>query len=599
MKKTRARRSATAAEKSAKINRRSFVKLLPAAGIAGAAMTNLDVPPGGAIANAQQPQPQTPQKVTKEMLHAAEQLIGVELNDAQEAMALPGVNRNLASYETLRKIDVPLDTEPAIAFHPALPGKKFNTAKTKIKASRIEPPKFKSVEDLAFSAVTQLAELVRTKQVSPVELTKMYLARLKKYGPSLLCVVTLTEELALKQAEEAEREIRRGKYRGPLHGIPCGVKDLFATKGIKTTWGAEPYRDQMIDYDSTVVERLRDAGAVLLAKLSMGALAQGGRWFAGVTRNPWQPEEDRTGSSGSSAGSASATSAGLVGFSIGTETLGSIVSPSVRCGVTGLRPTYGRVSRYGAMGLSWTMDKIGPICRGVEDCALVLDAIYGPDGRDITVGEAAFIWNPDRPLSQMRIGYVKAEFDPGAGQGGNQGAGDDRRKLYQEALDALRQAGAKLEPIELPQFSTQSLRIILNAEAATAFDDITRDGRVNQLSGQNAGDWPNSFRTARFIPAVEYIRAQRARALLMREMDSLMSKWDVFVTPAPGSASLLITNLTGHPAVVTPCGFINNLPQAIMFTGNLYDEAAPLRVALAYERATKWHTMRPNLDKLA
>ncbi|HKQ76456.1 MAG TPA: amidase [Blastocatellia bacterium] len=597
MKKSRARRSATATEKPANINRRSFVKLLPAAGVA--AITNLEATPGAAITNAQQAQQQAPQKVTKEMLRATEQLIGIELTDAQESMALSGVNRNLASYESLRKIDVPLDTEPAIAFHPGPPGKKFNTAKTKIKASRVEPPKFKSVEDLAFSTVTQLADLVRTKQVSPVELTKMYLARLKKYGPGLLCVVTLTEELAMKQAEEAEREIRRGKYRGPLHGIPCGVKDLFATKGVKTTWGAEPFRDQMIDYDSTVVERLREAGAVLVAKLSMGALAQGGRWFAGVTRNPWQPEEDRTGSSGSSAGSASATSAGLVGFSIGTETLGSIVSPSSRCGVTGLRPTYGRISRYGAMGLSWTMDKIGPICRGVEDCALVLDAVYGPDGRDITVGDATFNWNPDRPLAQMRIGYVKAEFEPGGGQGGNQGAGNERRKIYQEALDALRQAGAKLEPMELPQFSAQSLRIILNAEAATAFDDITRDGRVNQLSGQSAGDWPNSFRTARFIPAVEYIRAQRARTLLMREMDSLMSKWDVFVSPAPGSASLLITNLTGHPAVVTPCGFINNLPQAIMFTGNLYDEAAPLRVALAYERATKWHTMHPNLDKLA
>jgi Asp-tRNA(Asn)/Glu-tRNA(Gln) amidotransferase A subunit family amidase len=595
MKNTRTRRPAHAAEKNAKINRRSFVKLLPAAGAAGVAITNLDATAGAEIANAEQAQQQAPQGVTKETLRAAEQLIGIELTDAQEAMALPGVNRNLASYEALRKIDVPLDTEPAIAFHPAPPGKKFNAAKTKIKASKVEPPKFKSIEELAFSTVTQLAELVRTKQVSPVELTKMYLARLKKYGPALLCVVTLTEELALKQAEEAEREIRRGKYRGPLHGIPCGVKDLFATEGIKTTWGAEPYRDQMIDYDSTVVERLRDAGAALLAKLSMGALAQGGRWFAGMTRNPWQPEETNIGSSGSSAGSASATAAGLVGFAIGTETLGSIVSPSSRCGVTGLRPTYGRVSRYGAMGLSWTMDKIGPICRGVEDCALVLDAIYGPDGRDITVGDAAFNWNPARPLAQMRIGYVKAEF----GQRGNQSAGEERKNIYQEALDALRQAGAKLEPIELPHFSAQSLRIILNAEAAAAFDDITRDGRVNQLSGQSANDWPNSFRTSRFIPAVEYIRAQRARTLLMREMDSLMSKWDVFVTPAPGSASLLITNLTGHPAVVTPCGFINGLPQSIMFTGNLYDEAAPLRVALAYERATKWHTMHPNLDKLA
>src|SRR5262244_2425130 len=416
MKKPRTRRPANTAEKPAKINRRSFVKLLPAAGITGAAMTHLDATPGAATANAQQAQSQTAQKVTKETLRAAEQLIGIELTDAQEAMALPGVNRNLASYEALRKIDVPLDTEPAIAFHPALPGKKYNAAKTKIKASKVEPPKFKSVEELAFSTVTQLAELVRTKQVSPVELTKMYLARLKKYGPGLICVVTLTEELALKQAEEAEGEIRRGKYRGPLHGIPCGVKDLFATKGIKTTWGAEPYRDQMIDYDSTVVERLNDAGAVLVAKLSMGALAQGPRWFGGVTRNPWVPDDTQTGSSGSSAGPASATAAGLVGFSIGTETLGSIISPSSRCGVNGLRPTYGRVSRYGAMGLSWTMDKIGPICRGVEDCAAALNAIYGPDGRDITVGDAPFNWDPNRNLSNMRIGYLKTEFDGSGAQ---------------------------------------------------------------------------------------------------------------------------------------------------------------------------------------
>jgi Asp-tRNA(Asn)/Glu-tRNA(Gln) amidotransferase A subunit family amidase len=340
----------------------------------------------------------------------------------------------------------------------------------------------------------------------------------------------------------------------------------------------------------------------LVAKLSMGALAMGGRWFKGMTRNPWQPEETVQGSSGSSAGSASATSAGLVGFAIGTETLGSIVSPSSRCGVTGLRPTYGRVSRYGAMGLSWTMDKIGPICRSVEDCALVLAAIYGPDGHDVTVEDVPFDWNPDRPLAQMKVGYIKAEFEPtggGGNQGGNQTNRDERRKMYSDALDALRKAGANLEPFELPKFDAQSLRVILNAEAAAAFDDITRDGRVNQLSGQAPGDWPNSFRTARFIPAVEYLRAQRARTLLMREMDKLMAHWDVFVTPAPGSASLLVTNLTGHPAVVTPCGFLNNLPQAIMFTGNLYDEAAPLRVAMAYQRATDWHKKHPELVKLA
>ncbi|HJZ66621.1 MAG TPA: amidase, partial [Blastocatellia bacterium] len=499
------------------------------------------------------------------------------------------VNRNLSSYEALRKIDVPLDTEPATAFHPALPGKKYNgRPPAKFKLSKQEIPKYNSLEEVAFFTASQLAELVRTRQVTSTDLTRMYLSRLKRYGPKLLCVVTLTEDLALKQAAEADREVKAGKYRGPLHGIPCGVKDLFATKGIKTTWGAEPYRDQVIDYDATVVERLRDAGAVLVAKLSMGALAQGGRWFAGVTRNPWQPDEDRIGSSGSSAGPASATAAGLVGFSIGTETLGSIVSPSTRCGCAGLRPTYGRVSRYGAMGLSWTMDKIGPICRGVEDLAAVLAAIYGPDQRDITVGAAPFNWTPDTPLSKMRIGYLKAEFE--------QGDNEKQKAMYKEALDALRAAGANLQPMELPQFSTNPLRVILNAEAAAAFDDITRDGRVNQLSGQSPNDWPNSFRTARFIPAIEYIRAQRARTLLMREMDKLMSNWDVFVSPAPGSASLLVTNLTGHPQVCVPCGFIDGLPRSIMFTGGLYDEASPLRVALAFERATKWHTVHPKMD---
>jgi Asp-tRNA(Asn)/Glu-tRNA(Gln) amidotransferase A subunit family amidase len=589
------------------INRRTFVKLLPAAGAAGLTVANL---PLKAIAQTPTPTPlpsprpsPTPGRITKDMMHNAEKLIGIELNDKQEDMALRGVNNALDSYEVVRKIDVPLDTEPAIVFHPALPGFhiKRASAKIKFKFGKNAPAQFKSVDDLAFATVPQLAELIRTKKVSSIELTKMYLGRLKKYGPKLLCVVTLTEDLAMKQAQDADNDLKRGKYRGPLHGIPWGGKDLLATRGIKTTWGAEPYRDQMIDYDATVVERLREAGAVLVAKLSMGALAQGPKWFGGVTRNPWVPDEDRTGSSGSSAGPASATSAGLVGFSIGTETLGSIVSPSSTCGVTGLRPTYGRVSRYGAMGLSWTMDKIGAICRGVEDCAAALDAIYGPDNRDMTVGDAPFNWSADVPLDKLRIGYLKGEFE-GAGitpqndQQRQQLA--QRTAMYKEALDALEKAGVKMMPIELPKFPTQNIRYILTAEAATAFDDITRDGRVNQLSGQDPGDWPNTFRTSRFIPAVEYLRAQRARVLLMREMDKLMSQWDVFVSPAPGSASLIITNLTGHPAVCVPCGFTGtpSLPRAIMFTGGLYDEAAPLRVALAFEQATKWHTMHPKVD---
>jgi Asp-tRNA(Asn)/Glu-tRNA(Gln) amidotransferase A subunit family amidase len=578
--KSRARRKPQLNKPGA--SRRSFIKILPAVGAVGLAAPYIEIP----TVEAQQ-QPEVPQRVTKEALRCAEQLIGLELAEAHREMALSGVNRNLANYETLRKINIPLDTEPAISFRPVLPGKKFNAKSGKLRLSKVEAPKFNSLEDLAFATVTQLAELIRTRQVSPVELTKMYLARLKRYGPKLHCVVTLTEELALEQAAQAESEIKRGKYRGPLHGIPWGAKDLFATKGIPTTWGAEPYRDQMIDYDATVIERLREAGAVLIAKLSMGALAQGPRWFGGVTRNPWQVEDERTGSSGSSAGSAAATSAGLVGFSLGTETLGSIVSPSSRCGVVGLRPTYGRISRYGAMGLSWTMDKIGPICRGVEDCAVVLEAIYGPDERDLTVADVPFNWSPEAPISKMRIGYLKTEFERG---------NDEQKAVYKEALDALRSAGAKLEPLELPQFSTQSLRIILSAEASAAFDDLTRSGGVNQLSGQGPGDWPNTFRTSRFIPAVEYLRAQRARTLLMREMDKLMEQWDVFVSPAPGSSSLLITNLTGHPALVLPCGFVRGLPQALMFTGRLYDEGSLLGVALAFERVTRWHTMHPKMD---
>ena len=359
----------------------------------------------------------------------------------------------------------------------------------------------------------------------------------------------------------------------------------------------------MPDRDATIVERLRDAGAVLVAKLSMGALAQGGVWFGGSTRNPWAPD---TSSSGSSAGPGAATSAGLVGFAIGTETRGSIISPSSTCGVVGLRPTYGRVSRYGAMALSWTMDKIGPMARSVEDAPLIFNAIYGADGRDETVVDAPFAFNPDVPLSTLKIGYVAKEFDQtqtGGGRGGGGRGGvdpevarrraEDRNTLLKEALDVLRANGATLEAIELPDFPANTINFILDAEGAAAFDDLTRSGQVNEIKGSS---WGNTFRTSRFIPAVEYIRAQRARTLLNRQMDVLMSRYDVFLSPT-GSASLGITNLTGHPAACLKAGFVDGLPQALMITGRLYDEAAVLRVALAYERVTKWHTMNPALDE--
>jgi Asp-tRNA(Asn)/Glu-tRNA(Gln) amidotransferase A subunit family amidase len=549
----------------------------------------------------------SPPKFGKDALKCAEQIDGLHFTDAEEELAVGGASRNLDSYEELRKLTVPLDTEPAMTFRPYLPGKQpagKSTRNAKLTVGRAARLQVSSnLEDLAFEPVTVLASLIESRKVSSSDLTTMYLGRLKRYGDQLHCVVTLTEDLALAQAAAADREIKSGRYRGPLHGIPFGVKDLFDTKGIRTTWGAKPYENRVAQVDATIVERLRDAGAVLCAKLSMGALAQGGVWFGGSTRNPWSPDNS---SSGSSAGPGAATAAGLVAFAIGTETRGSIISPSSTCGVVGLRPTYGRVSRYGAMALSWSMDKIGPMCRRVEDCAIVFNAIYGSDGRDETVVDAPFAWNPEVPLSSLKVGFIESEFNPtNVGGGGGRGGAnpedarrraEERNKLLKDALDVMRTAGAKLEPMTLPEFPANALGFILSAEAAAAFDDLTRSKEVDLLTEQGAGAWPNTFRTSRFIPAVEYIRAQRARTLLNRQMDALMSKYDVFLSPT-GSASLGITNLTGHPAACLKAGFVDGSPQALMITGRLYDEATVLRVALAYERATKWHGMNPPLDE--
>ena len=590
------------------IARRRFLKSVPAAVAAGVTLP---------AAVAAQRGGQTPPRFSKDALKCADEIEGLQFTDAEHEMALGGASRNLDAYDELRKLDVPLDTEPAVTFRPALPGKPpkgRSTRNAKLAVSKPSIQVSSSLEDLAFEPITALAPLLESRKISSTDLTMMYLARLKRYGEPLHCVVTLTEELALQQAAAADKEIRAGKYRGPLHGIPWGAKDLLDTKGIKTTFGAKPYENRVAGIDATVVERLREAGAVLVAKLSMGSLAQGGVWFGGSTRNPWSPESS---SSGSSAGPGAATSAGLVGFAIGTETRGSIISPSSTCGVVGLRPTYGRVSRYGAMALSWTMDKIGSMCRSVEDCALVFNAIYGADNRDDTVVDAAFDWNPNVPLSQLKIGFIESEFNPAinsgqaaggrgaGGVGGGRGGGnpeDARRraearlKVLNDALDVLRAAGARLEPMAMPEFPANALNFILSAEAAAAFDDLTRSKGIDQLTEQGPNAWPNTFRTSRYIPAVEYIRAQRARMLLNRQMDQLMSKYDVFLSPTGGS-SLGITNLTGHPAACLKSGFVDGMPQALMITGRLYDEATVLRVALAYERATKWHAMNPPLDE--
>jgi Asp-tRNA(Asn)/Glu-tRNA(Gln) amidotransferase A subunit family amidase len=448
------------------------------------------------------------------------------------------------------------------------------------KAAEVTRPS--SDTELAFLPVTDLADLVRRRKVTATELTRLYLSRLKQYDPTLLCVVNLTEERALRQAAAADAEIAAGKYRGPLHGIPWGAKDLLAVPGYPTTWGSPLFRNQVIDTTATVVERLDAAGAILVAKLTLGEFAQGDVWFGGTTKNPWKTDQ---GSSGSSAGPGSATAAGLVGFSIGTETLGSIVSPSTRNGVTGLRPTFGRVSRSGAMALSWSMDKIGPMCRSVADCALVLDAIHGPDGRDPTALAAPFSWDPARALSTIRIGYLKEAFE------------QERplKAIDNTALEALRGMGVSPVVVEMPTgIPTGALRIILTAEASAAFDEITRDNRDDQMVQQTASAWPNSFRAARFIPAVEYINANRARTLLMERMERVFDQVDVFMTPSFGGNVLLTTNLTGHPAVTVPSGFRDDgTPVSISFIGKLWGEAELCRVASAWQEATGWHKRRP------
>lgn len=588
------------------MDRRTWMQLIGVLAAARPALTQ-DRPPVTTTPPPATPQPpaggrgggrgnQQPPRFTREQLQAALKLLGLEFQDAELDMMLPSVDRALTSYEAVRKIDIPLDTEPSFTFHPGLPDRvpikgpqRFETtipAKSMAKAPS-------NLEDLAFLPVTGLAPLIRSRAVSSTGLTRMYLERMKKYSPKLLCLITLTEELALRQAAAADAEIKAGKYRGPLHGIPFGVKDLYDTKGILTTWGAEPFQKRIAEYDATCVERLYKAGAVLIAKLSMGALAQGDLWFNGQTKSPWPTDAARAkgeydrGSSGSSAGSASSTAAGLVGFSLGTETLGSIVSPSGACGTVGLRPTYGRVSRHGAMALSWTMDKVGAICRGVEDCAIVLNAICGPDGHDRSVGADPFHWEPRKPLKSLRVGLLQSGFARFQG---------DQKKIYDQALSDLKNTGVTLTPVEY-QEDLVGIRYLLEAEGAAAFDDITRDGQVRTLRGQRAGDWPNTFRSSRLVPAVEYIRAQRVRTKLVEKFEKFMADWDVIVI---AGSLLTTTNLTGNPQVVVRCGYLESQNgqspwRMLGFLGKIYDEGSPLRVALAYEQATEWHKKTPTL----
>ncbi|MFO7893418.1 MAG: amidase [Longimicrobiales bacterium] len=572
------------------LDRRTFVTQLSALGL------------GGAFVDALWAGVQDQEEVTTAIVREAEVVAGLDFTEDEREMMVRGLNQHLEAYRAIRRVPLPNGVPPAVRFDARLPHfpdpgavdhepeGRFESVRPARQGTVQRPSELESV---AFWPVTKLAALIRTGQVTSVELTEMYLDRLRRHGPTLEAVITRTEELATRQARRADAELAAGVYRGPLHGIPWGAKDLLSTEGYRTTWGAKPYEEQMIPEDAAVVRRLEEAGAVLVAKLTLGALAMGDRWYGGRTRNPWDLEQ---GSSGSSAGSAAATVAGLVGFGIGTETLGSIVSPCTRTGATGLRPTFGRVSRHGAMALSWTMDKIGPICRSAEDCALVFAAIHGADGKDPTARTVPFHYDGGRPLSDLRVGYLRAGFEREA-RGRDEAARERARqaiRLDNAALDVVRRLGIDPIPVTLPEgLPVSALRIILNAEAAAAFDDLTRSGRDDLLVAQESWSWPNAFREARMIPAVEYIQANRIRTMVMGEMEKLMADVDVFITPSYAGNVLLTTNLTGHPAVVVPNGFIDGHPTSVSFIGNLWRDDAALRLASAYQRATDFHARVP------
>ncbi|MGI9182667.1 MAG: amidase [Longimicrobiaceae bacterium] len=527
-------------------------------------------------------------EITSETIACAEEIAGIELSAEQREVILEDIRQQREQIEALHRVPIPNDVPPALLFNPVLPGMRPGAEErgrmTRSRVALRERPG--NLEELAFLPVAELSEMVRRRRVSSMELTRMYLDRIRRHDPALHAVVTVTEERALRQAQAADEEIRRGRYRGPLHGIPWGAKDLLAVQGYPTTWGVELYREQMLEGDATVVERLDRAGAVLVAKLTLGELAWGDVWFGGMTRNPWKVDQ---GASGSSAGPGAATAAGMIGFSIGSETLGSISSPSTRSGVTGLRPTFGRVPRTGAMALSWTMDKLGPMCRSAEDCALVFGSIYGPDGQDLTVHQAPFSWDARVSPRQLRIGFFQKAFERDSTEYAS-------KPFDLATLDVLRSLGANLIPVELPELPYNTMSLILSAEAGAAFDEYTRAGHVDRMVRQGRNTWPTVFRAAHFIPAVDYINANRVRTMAMHAWAELFQNLDVIVTPTSAPNQLLATNLTGHPALILPNGFREDgTPVSITFLGDLFGESKILALGHAYQSATDFHRRQPAL----
>ena len=537
----------------------------------------------------------------------AEKLVRVELTPEERAQLAGNWRQAMAGVMERRagpkKVALEASLAPASRWDPVLPGLAAGPARDRLVRGKADPgPLPKRDDDIAFAPVTALSRWVESKALTSERLTRIYLERLKGFDPKLQCVITLTPELALEQARRADAEIAAGKYRGPLHGIPWGGKDLLDTKGIRTTWGAEPFRGRVPETDAVVVERLHRAGAVLVAKLSLGALALNDVWFGGETKNPWLVEE---GSGGSSAGPGSATAAGLVGFSIGSEKEGSIVDPSMRCGVTGLRPTFGRVARTGAMTLSWSMDKLGPIARGVEDTLLVLAAISGPDAGDVSSVSSRLDFEADGAVAGLRVGYFPAWMkEPPA------------TEVDRAALETVRRLGMVPVEVSLPDWPYGSLNTILFAEAAAAFEELTLSGGLDQLKMQVPDAWPNTFRQSRFLSAVDYVQADRLRRKVAMEMARIFERVDLLLVPSLRDEILTITNFTGHPSLTLPAGFIEvgearsdwapdparplptfspkrRVPHGVTLIGRLFDEGTIGRVGIALEKAFGVRGERP------
>lgn len=530
-----------------------------------------------------QPETEAAPEIGGATISEAQKLAGLEFDESECDMVARSAQRRVEAYEARRAFPLSNATAPATVFD-ARPFAGALPPAREISRFLGDPgPLPKADADIAFAPVSSLSRWLAMGQISSERLTRIYIERLKRYGPKLKCIVTLTEDLALQQARRADEDLRAGRYRGPLHGVPYGAKDLFDTAGIPTTWGATPYKERIPDKDAYVIRRLQEAGAVLVAKTTLGALAYGDRWFGGRTRNPWNIEQ---GSSGSSAGSAAATAAGLVGFSLGTETLGSIVSPSMRCGVTGLRPTFGRVARTGAMALCWSLDKIGPICRSVEDTMLVLDAINGADPGDPSSVNVPLIYDGRDSVNQLRVGYDPAWFD-----------GRGATEIDKAALEALKLTGARLVETRLPELPpTGPLRTILNVEAAAAFEELTLSGRDDELVWQEPQAWPNTFRSTWFVPAIELMQAERIRRLVCERMMSAFEGVDALFGPSYAGNMLLVTNSTGHPSLTLRAGFrANNRPHGVTLWGRLFDEGTIGRLGVALEGELAVWDRRPDL----